>query len=72
MAQRQTFDFNPNIQMDLRGPRALEFIAHYLDRIDQTLERIAGSLESGAGNEPLRVELRGLVHSLNQRPQSPS
>ncbi len=67
MADRQQWAFDPNLNMDARGPRALEYIAHYLDRIDQSLERIAEAMESGKGNEPLRAELRGLTATMSHR-----
>lgn len=51
MADRHPWTFDPNLQIDLRGPRALEYIAQYLDRIDQSLERIADALEAAKKEE---------------------
>ena len=35
---------------------ALEFIAHYLDRIDDHLERIANAVEKGDASETMNIE----------------
>lgn len=43
-----------------RRTDALEFMAHYLDRIESHLGRIAESLSSGSVHETLRVQLEGL------------
>ena len=66
MPDRHPWTFEPNVGADLRAPRALEYIAQYLDRINLSLDRIADALESGKANEPLRVELRGLVRAMNR------
>lgn len=41
-----------------RGARALEFIAYYLDRIEQHLERIANAAEGGTPRDPELAEIR--------------
>ncbi len=56
-----------NTQLEFRTPIALEFIAHYLDRIDSHLERLADAAEAGKPNEKLVGELRGLVHLLARK-----
>ena len=53
------------ISPDERAARALEHIAHYLDRIDSHLERIA----SGEANEKLRLEMESLVEALKAQNQ---
>jgi hypothetical protein len=65
--QRQPWKFEQSISIEHKGPRALEFIAQYLDRIDLSLERIANSLETGSVNEALRVEIRGIAAALIHR-----
>lgn len=45
-----TFSGNPQATPDGVAAQALEFIAHYLDRIDSHLERIATQLEAGQSN----------------------
>lgn len=63
---RRDWSFDPNVQADLRGPRALEFIAHYLDGIDRSLDRIAEVLEHDRGSvEHLRSELKGVSVALS-------
>ena len=51
-----TFD---RLLPELREPKAAEYTAYYLDRIDQTLERIAVALEAGNG-ESLRLQLMNI------------
>ena len=54
--------FQPHGMTDeVRRTRALEFTAHYLDRIDLSLERIATALGSGEGNERLRLTLETIA-----------
>ncbi len=50
--ERQNFTFSgdPRATSDGAAAQALEFIAHYLDRIDGHLERIATQLEAGQAN----------------------
>jgi hypothetical protein len=59
MADELPWTFQSNMTPDLRQARALEYIAHYLDRI-------ARAMESGAGNEPLRRDLKELGEALRQ------
>lgn len=62
---RVPWAFDRNLtQTDLRMAKALEYQAYYLDRIDQSLDRIASALETGAANEPLRLQLLSLQHLL--------
>ena len=46
----------PKGQADERQAVALEFIAHYLDRIDEHLERIANAVEKGDASETMNIE----------------
>lgn len=62
----RAWKFDPNTQMDLRPGVALEFIAYYLDRIDQHLEVIAQAAQSGGGSERLRLELRSIAQTLQR------
>jgi hypothetical protein len=66
MADRQPWTFAQNLKPEFREPRAQEYIAYYLDRIDQTLERIAKALEAGGGNEPLRLGLMNLEQTVRK------
>jgi hypothetical protein len=63
-SHRLSFSFDQNVQIDLRSPRALEFIAYYLDRIEGHLDRIAGALQSGAPSEHIRLELKSIEAAL--------
>lgn len=63
---RQPWTFPQNMTPDLRQARAMEYAAQYLDRIDQTLERIAVALEAGSGNAPLQKELQTVNGFLRQ------
>ena len=69
-ADRYPWAFQPHGMTDeVRRTRALEFTAHYLDRIDLSLERIATALESGGGNERLRLTLETIAEVLRHRPE---
>src|SRR5690348_322487 len=58
MAEKLNWAFDRNLSdPKLRQARALEYIAHYLDRIDGHLELLAKSVSSGGVNEPLRQQL---------------
>ncbi len=46
LTDKMPWKFEPNIDFDQRAPRALEFIAMYLDRIESHLDRIAANAES--------------------------
>ena len=52
------------IATDKRIANSLEFIAHYLDRIDNNLKLISNSLQSGGVNEPLRAQLMNIETAL--------
>ena len=54
-----------NTQLEFRTPIALEFIAHYLDRIDDHLERLA-ALAQGSGEAVgrLSADFRGAAVAL--------
>ena len=47
MQERLIFEFksSQNLQPDLRKARALEYIAHYLDRIEQHLGKISDHID---------------------------
>jgi hypothetical protein len=59
MADRLPWTFDPT-KPEFREAKAQEYCAYYLDRIDQTLERIATALEKGGGNELLRLQLMSI------------
>jgi hypothetical protein len=42
----------------------LKYVAHYLDRIDNSLERIANALEKGGVNENLRLQLMNIESAI--------
>jgi hypothetical protein len=44
---KQSWTFDRNLQIDMRSPRALEFIAHYLDRIEGHLAHIVEAIDQG-------------------------
>lgn len=51
MTPKHDFDFDRgSLNEEKRKARALEYIAHYLDRIEGQLDRIAGTLEKGTTN----------------------
>lgn len=61
------FEFDRRIENpEVRKARALEFIAHYLDRIDGHLERIATDLEKGPKNDSLMNALSGVAGALSR------
>ena len=62
-----TFDRNiPNA--DLRQARALEYIAQYLDRIDDHLSKISASLtEAGPKDVALSISLANIVEALKAK-----
>lgn len=61
------FDSTSNLNEDRRQSRALEHIAHYLDRIESHLEVIANASASGGFNEGLRMELLTIREILQKR-----
>ena len=65
---RMQWTFERHISQENRSPRALEYIAYYLDRIDQNLERIARGVEFGNG-QTLNVagHLQNITEALNTR-----
>jgi hypothetical protein len=67
MIARQVFAFVGNLPADARAARALEYIAHYLDRIDQSLESIATSLAADPGNAQLRNQLQSIERAIQQK-----
>ena len=51
-----------------RAATALEFIAHYLDRIDEHLERLAGTVHADTANTTkIALELTTIAQILNNR-----
>lgn len=67
---KRTFpmDLVHKTKMDERPTIALEFIAYYLDRIDDHLERLAVTLEATGGGFPmLKAELEGIRKVLDQK-----
>jgi hypothetical protein len=69
MAARNPWTFSQNLPAELRIARATEYVACYLDRIDQSLESIATSLASGAGNEQMRNQLQTIEQALRDMTQ---
>lgn len=67
MSDRHPWKFDQNLTLDHRAPRALEYIAQYLDRIDLSLERIAVALETGKASESIGRELRAIQGALNRK-----
>ena len=70
-AQKQDFVFSNargvDLPADVRAAIALEFIAHYLDRIDGHLERLAANVESGQANGArIGLELASITHLLGR------
>jgi hypothetical protein len=63
---KKAFVGKPKGQPEERQAVALEFIAHYLDRIDSHLERLAAAIESGAGNEKIRLQLMNMEKWLSK------
>ena len=61
---RHAWRFDPNIQPERRPGNALEYIAYYLDRIDQHLEVIANSVKEGGVNEQLRLQLMNVEKAI--------
>jgi len=71
MTARREFAFlesdRGTVSAEARAANALEFIAHYLDRIDRHLEQLTVSVSQGAGVEKLRLELIAIQGALEQR-----
>lgn len=60
--KRYAFQDVVPIAVDVRAANALEFIAYYLDRIDDHLEALAGQAQAGnSSREGIRMELTGIV-----------
>jgi hypothetical protein len=52
---------------EARGANALEFIAHYLGRIDGHLEALAGQTQAGNANTAkIALELTGIARSVGR------
>lgn len=68
--QRYAWDFKPSqsLQVDFREARALEFIAYYLDKIEQHLSRNADANEKiQASLAAISVQVPGIVRGVNQK-----
>jgi hypothetical protein len=66
VTEKKAFVGKPKGQPEERQAIALEFIAHYLDRIDSHLEQLAEALESGKGNEKIRLQLVDIAKALKK------
>lgn len=71
MQERKTFvfteDAKANLAIEARAANALEFIAHYLDRIEGHLEALADHARSGyEDSSKMAVALQGLQSTLNR------
>ena len=66
ITEKKAFVGKPKDQPEERQAIALEFIAHYLDRVDSHLERLAEALESGKGNEKIRLQLVDIAKALKK------
>ena len=66
ITEKKAFVGKPKGQPEERQAIALEFIAHYLDRIDFHLERLAAAIESGSGNEKIRLQLMEIAKALKK------
>jgi hypothetical protein len=62
MSEKKVFDFPVEGSLEGRRTDALEFIAHYLDRIDGHLEKIAAAAE---GSDIARREIAAQIDGLN-------
>ena len=52
------------IPVEARVANSLEFIAHYLDRIEGHLERLANAVESEGANQKVRTQLQRIEQAL--------
>lgn len=67
MPERLDWTFERNLgDVGLRAARALEYTAHYLDRIEGHLGRIATAMERGTGNELARRELAKIAEAIQR------
>ena len=65
---RLPWKFDENVHRDRRGDRALEYIANYLDRIDQHLEVVAEALQAGNSQaSSIATNLMSINHSIQKR-----
>ena len=63
---KKAFVGKPKGNSDERQAIALEFIAHYLDRIDDHLEKLAAVAESGGATEKLRLQLMNIERAMDR------
>ena len=47
-----------SVSIEERRTLALEFIAHYLDRIDDHLAQLASSIENGGANAKILTDIK--------------
>jgi hypothetical protein len=69
--QKRNFVFTNSTQVhapvDQRVANALEFIAHYLDRIDGHLESLAAEMKAGRGDTTtLTSALQSIAHMMGE------
>lgn len=55
---------SPGISNEQQQTNAVQYIAFYLGEIEKQLERIANSLQTGAPNEQIRLQLMNIEKAI--------